>query len=276
MMEDILFVRYAPGSAGNFLISLLQTSNRVACWNTSIEKYKNTDKFEKEYFNWFTNCFNSDLSEHLKSEPHHPYNLDFVSSKHNRGDNINDFDFVELLKKTNNHIFLDNIEQKKLTVMRLNKTVVPEFGKNAVVVNILIDIPSYKWLHRVRQVKLFKHVNGQTISKENHPEYLVAKRKKNNFNNPYHFYESYFSFARCRVINESVVKIFKDKNKLIDDISNLQCQQHFIFLSELLDKTKICSIMQQLFNTLELGTPNLNLIAKCFEHYKKTNIDPMI
>jgi hypothetical protein len=275
-MKDILFVRYAPGSAGNFLISLLQISNRVACWNTSVEEYKNTNKFEKEYFNWFTNCFNSNLSEHLKSEPHHPYNLDFFSSKHNRGNNINDFDFIEMLKKTNNHIFLHNIEQKKFTVMRLNKTVVPEFGKNAVVVNILIDTPSYKWLHRARQVKLFRHLNGQTTSKENHPEYLVAKRKKNNFNNPYDFCESYFSFAKHRVIGEPVVKIFKDKTKLIDNSSNLQCQQHFIFLSELLDETKICSIMQQLFDILNLGTPNLDLIAKCFEHYKKTNIDPII
>lgn len=275
-MTDILFVRYAPGAAGNFLISLLQTSNRVACWNTSIEEYKNTDKFQTEYFNWFANCFSNNLSEHLKSEPHHPYNLDFFSSKHNRGDDIDDFDFVEMLKKTDNHIFLNNLRQKKLTVMRLNKTVVPKFGKNADVINILIDTPSYKWLHRTRQVKLFEHVNGQTTSKENHPEYLAAKHKKNNFNNPYHFYESYFSFARNRVINESVVKIFKDKNKLIDDISNSQCRQHFIFLSELLDETKICSIIQQLFNILNLGSPDINLITKCFEHYKKTNIDPIL
>ena len=43
---DLLFVRYAPGSAGNFLIAMLQTSDQLDCWNQQVDKSKNTDQFE--------------------------------------------------------------------------------------------------------------------------------------------------------------------------------------------------------------------------------------
>jgi hypothetical protein len=274
-MKEILFVRYAPGSAGNFLISMLQSSHKVACWDMSVEQSKNTNQFNATYINWFKRSFSNNLNEHLKKEPHYPYNLDFFSSKHNRGNDIDDSEFIRLLKKHDNFIFLDNIKKNKLTVMRLNKAMVPKFGANSTIINIIIDQPSYKWLHRIRQVKLFGYKDHQFIHKENHPDYLKAKRKNNVFNNPYIFNESYFSFARNKIIGEQVVKIFKNRADLLSDQSNLMCQQHFILLSDLLNKDKIFSIIQTLFDELNLGIPELNLISECFDHYKKTNIDPI-
>ena len=82
----LLFVRYAPGAAGNFLIAILQTSNKLSCWDTQVENVKGTPQFEDFFKNWFSKCFQADLENHIKYEPHHPYQLDFVSAKHPRGD----------------------------------------------------------------------------------------------------------------------------------------------------------------------------------------------
>jgi hypothetical protein len=272
-MKEILFIRYAPGSGGNFLISLLQSSNKVACWDISVERAKNTDQFERLYLNWFENCFKGDLSKHLKTEPHHPYNLDFFSSKHQRGDDISEEMFLQLLKDTNNVLFLDNIQNNKLTVMRLNKTIIPKFGKDSWVVNIIIDPLAYKWVHRARQIKLFDHSNGVTTVYEDHPEFLKAKNKKILFNNQYQFQESFFSFAKHRVIKEPVVDIFKNQTVLFEDSSNNSCKQCVVNLSSLLDKNECIGTVIYLFKVLNLGDPNVSLISKCFDHYKKTNID---
>ena len=60
----LLFVRYAPGSAGNFLISILQTSNKLPCWDMQVENSKGTPQFEDCFKNWFSKCFQSNLEEH--------------------------------------------------------------------------------------------------------------------------------------------------------------------------------------------------------------------
>jgi hypothetical protein len=84
----LLFVRYAPGSAGNLLITLLQTSDQLSSWNPYIDTIRKNTDFEQQYFKWFSQHFVDDLDKHLLYEPHHPYQLSFVSSKFPRGDNL--------------------------------------------------------------------------------------------------------------------------------------------------------------------------------------------
>jgi hypothetical protein len=177
----LLFVRYAPGSAGNFLISILQTSNKLPCWDIQVENYKGTPQFEDCFKNWFSKCFQSNLEDHIKHEPHHPYQLDFVSAKHPRGDELSAEQFVEELKNRNDQLFLNNIQRHQQTVMRLNKPVVPQWGLGNSIINIVVDNPSKKWFYKTRYIKLFGKDNNEWISKENHPDYLVAKYKKYNF-----------------------------------------------------------------------------------------------
>jgi hypothetical protein len=270
----ILFVRYAPGAAGNFLIALLQTSTCVACWNTVVESSKSTTKFTETFKNWFAQSFQENLDNHLKFEPHHPYQLDFFSSKHPRGNEITVDKFIEHLEQHNDQLFLDNIKKNKLTVMRLNKSEVPNFGQGNHIINIVVDQPAKKWLYRTRFIKLFGREQEGWISKENHPEFLKAKFKKNIFQNPYKFQVSKFTFLKDFVVGEAAIRPFFSYKKLLEPPSNLSCQHTRVDLSELIDRDKLLIKIQELFQTLELGVPDMELLSWCFDHYYQTNIQP--
>jgi hypothetical protein len=272
---SLLFVRYAPGAAGNFLISLLQTSNKLAHWSTEVENSKNTPDFENTFKQWFSHCFQPDLENHLKFEPHHPYQLDFFSSKHPRGDDIDCESFVDLLKQRNDQLFLNNIKHNKLTTMRLNKTNIPLFGYGSSVVNVIVDPAAKKWFFRTRFVKLFGQNSSQWISKENHPEFLSAKYKKIVFQNQYEFAVSKFTFLKDFVIGDPAIQCFFDSIDLTADSSNNNCSQYFINLTTLLNRDQLLKEVVVLFEQLNLGDPNLDLIGWAFDRYYQTNIAPI-
>lgn len=277
MMDNIpiLFVRYAPGAAGNFFISIIQTSFKVSCWNNEVQSAKGTAEFNIKFKQWFSGCFQSDLPNHLKYEPHHPYQLDFFSSKHPRGNEITVEEFVSHLHDRNDQEFLNNINQKQLTVMRLNKSVIPVFGQGNTVINIIVDPPAKKWFYRTRYIKLFGQDNYGWISKENHPDFLKAKFKKVLFQNQHHFQVSKFSFLKDFVINESNIRSFFSERKLLADPSNQTCQQISINLSTIFNEEQFILTMSDVFDRLDLGPLDTDLVRWAFRHYYNNDITPI-
>ena len=271
----LLFVRYAPGSAGNFLISILQTSNKLPCWDIQVENSKSTLQFEEFFKNWFSKCFQPDLENHIKYEPHHPYQLDFVSAKHPRGDDLSVEEFIEELKNRQDQLFLSNIQCQQQTVMRLNKSNVPRWGLGNPLINIVVDSLSKKWFYKIRYIKLFGRDSNGWLSKENHPDYLLAKFKKIQFRNIYHFQISKFALLKNFVIGESAVLPFYDYNKLLEPTSNQHCKQYKVNLSNLLDPSTNVDTILWLFEQLELGEPNKKLIEWACNHYYQYNIAPI-
>lgn len=272
----LLFVRYAPGAAGNFIISILQTSGKLSCWDLTVEESKQTDQFESKFKSWFEKSFQGDLANHLKYEPHHPYHLDFFSSKLPRGNDLSTEQFIDNLKSRNDTEFLTNIANNKRTVMRLNKPVVPLFGQGSPVVNVVVDPLSKKWFYRTRYIKLFGNDGQFWISKENHPEFLAAKFKKILFQNQYQFQVSKFTFFREFVIGEPAIRPFFDIDNLTEDSSNDSSQQLIVPLSVLFDQDTFLAKVVELFNTLDLGKPNLDLIKWAHRHYYEFNIKPLL
>jgi len=271
----LLFVRYAPGAAGNFLISILQTSDKLPCWDIQVENSKGTSQFEDTFKNWFSKCFQPDLENHIKHEPHHPYQLDFVSAKHPRGDDFSVEEFIEELKTRQDQLFLNNIRRGQQTVMRLNKPNIPRWGLGNSVINIVVDTLSKKWFYKTRYIKLFGKDSNGWISKENHPDYLVAKFKKIQFHNPYQFQISKFAFLKNFVIGESAILPFYDYNKLLEPSSNQYCTQYKVNLSNLLDPSTNVDTILGLFEQLELGIPNKKLIEWACGYYHQNNIAPI-
>lgn len=276
-MIPIIFVRYAPGACGTFLLTLLQTCNKVACWNTILDSYKQTDEFDNIFYNWFITKFTHDLYGHVTHEPHHPYKLDFFSSKHPRGNDITEQEFVNLLKQNNDQLFLDNIQQQKYTAMRLNKGVIPLFASDSKVINIVIDSSSEKWLNRTRWVKLFGKEKETFIAKEEHPDYLKYKFDLQNlkFFNQYEFKDTWHGFIKNKVINDATVLTFKNKNTITKDASNSTADNFFINLSNLIDKQVGVETIIDSFKHFGLDI-NQNLIKACYDHYYTTNIVPFL
>jgi hypothetical protein len=275
MSIPIIFVRYAPGACGTFLLTLLSTAPQAACWDPQIQELKNSNNFAQHFLKWFEKKFTHDLQNHLKHEPHHPYKIDFFSAKHPRGNNIDQAEFIELLKQRNDLLLLDNIQQNKNTLLRLNKSVVPDWGCGNPVVNIVIDHSSKKWLHRTRWTKLFGHHDDSFILKEEHPDFLKAKNYNLNFGNQYQVHDTALSFYKKYVVNDPVVQMFRDQQLITQHSSNTQCSQHWIKLGDILNPVVAVDRIQQLADQLQL-TVDSSLIQSCYQHYHKTNIQPIL
>lgn len=275
MTIPILFVRYAPGACGTFLLTVLSSSDGIACWSTDLEQQKHSANFSSNFFEWFQSKFTQDLDQHLKHEPHHPYKLDFFSAKYHRGDDISVQTFMQYLVDRDDQHFLHNISQRKLTPMRLNKSVVPNFGHGSSIVNIFIDAASRKWLHRARFIKLFGRDREHFVLKEQHPEFLKAKKYPSTFNNPYLVQDSHHGFVKKYVINDATVSLMADKSAMIGHESNSYCDQHWVNLSELLHPESAAACMLELAKKLDI-TLDQDLVSKCCQHYYDTNVKTLI
>lgn len=272
-MIPIIFVRYAPGACGTFLLTLLQTCNNVACWNPDLESCKQNDNFDNLFYNWFITKYTKDLHKHITHEPHHPYKLDFFSAKNPWGNDITEQQFIRLLAQNNDQLFLDNIQQQKYTALRLNKSCVPLFATGSKIINVVIDPASEKWLNRTRWVKLYGKEKDHYIVKEDHPEYIKYKfdLQKFNLRNEYKFKDSWHGFIKRKVINDPVVSLFKDRNSIVEDSSNTTVNNFYINLSDILNKQTGVKTVVNSFKYFGLNV-NENLISRCYKHYYDTNI----
>lgn len=270
----ILFVRYAPGSCGNFVITMLQMSDQVAHWNPDVEASKHTSQFESRFLQQFKKNFTGDNHNHLKFEPHHPYKIDFFSAKMARGNDIDLEDFVRRITQNGDGLMLESWSKNQFTVLRLNKSCVPRFGEGSHIVNIMIDKASCQWLNRNRSIKLFGKEDGLWISKENHPDFLKYKYPQLPFHNQYRFEQRDFSFLRHHVVNEPVMTLFQSVDSLMEHESNATCQQSFLDLSDILDKHRFRRVLCDLYEKLGIGIINLDLADRCYDHYHETNIKP--
>jgi hypothetical protein len=272
---QLLFVRYAPGACGNFLIALLQSSNQVSHWHLTVENAKKTSDFKKQYIKWFESCFTHDLDNHLKHEPHHPYKLDFISAKHPRGDDLSVDEFINELKIRNDQSFLESIQNNCYTVLRLNKIKVPLYGYGSTIINIILDEQSLPIFYKLRQKKLFGKEENLWIKKEEHPEYLKHKYYKIQFNNPYKFDIDDSTFYNQVVVDKPYTEQFESVDTITNDVSNLECKQIFVNLNDLLS-SQVFDIVEDVFRQLNLGIPDKELIEQCYQRYYQTNIQPFL
>jgi hypothetical protein len=272
----LLFVRYPPGGAGNFLISLLQIDPQVASWDPELQRSKGTAKFSCNYQSWFAQHFQPDLDNHLKYEPHHPYQLDFVSAKHPRGDELTRTEFVTNLQQRGDKEFLSNIDNNLFTVMRLNKPQIPVWGQEQICVNITVDTAAGSWFRKTRYLKLFGRERDHWISKENHPDFLKAKFKIVHFKNQYEFNMPRNKFYREFVAGEPAILPFYNIDALLAPPSNRSCDQMSIPLSHVLDVEKMIQHLQQIHAIMGLDSVDQGLVRWAHNHYCQTNVIPLL
>lgn len=272
--NNIIFVRYCPGSAGNFIISLLMLSQRVSHWHLPLEENPSS---ADDHLKWFRGCFTHDIDNHLKHEPHHPYCLDFISAKHDRGDDLTTQQFLQCAIDRDDRPLLQALQGEKSVIFRLNKSRVPDWATQPKIVNIVIDPNSHRWLHRTRLLKLFGRDQDHWISKENSPEFLACKNLSTQFQNQYKFDESNFRFIRRKVIDDPIVQTFKHQSRILMDASNSRVsRQFFINLSDIFHRQRIHNTMVDLYGHLGLGQPDHDTMLSMIDHYFDTNVKPVL
>lgn len=268
--KKFLIVRFAPGSGGKFLSTLLQCSESVHAWDEQLvfaKQENNTDKI-LQYFN---EKFTENFQIWQKNEPEVPYQTDFVSNRFSRGDDIT-FDQAQGLL-INDSKYLHDLESDGQIVLILNKSQIPAWIQGrAKVVNIVIDSKAgKKWFYRARFAKQFLRVSKNSyIIKQEHENFCSPKRAKlaAQFNNEKIFNGSWFAFAKKYLINESVGKMFASKQSIVSHPTNATVENFFFDFSAYLDCDTFLEQFQRLCNQIDITQVPSTLTMLLIKHYQ--------
>lgn len=256
-----VIVRFAPGSGGKFLSTLLQLSPSINPWDSQIHS--------NQVVEWFKNHFTEDFVNWLKIEPEVPYQTNFVSNRFNRGDNINTQEALELL--SDDQIFQKHWNNDKKICLISNKSRVPNWiqGQCQIVNLIIDDVQSKKWTSRCRLNKQFLKHGDQWIIKQDHPDFCSSTRSllAKQFNNPTTFSGTTVDFLRQYIVNDPLIKIFTNKAAVLADESNQYEQQYFVQLSQLINPKYTSMAIENICNQLDIQCPDLNLVDILAQHY---------
>ena len=162
-----LVVQFAPGSAGQFLISLLMGSNSVAHFDPVVNQHKTINNCVL----YIEQHFTKNIGDWLKYEPSNikAWNLHFISNKYSRGHDMSYDQFIVAAQEDATAHFWDQVNNEKIIVTPWHKTYIPAFYKDAKIVTILLDDKAEKWFHRALWLKLYGVKNNKIHLKLHDP-----------------------------------------------------------------------------------------------------------
>lgn len=259
-----IVVRFAPGSGGKFVSTLLQLSPDVNAWNDQIK----TD----HALAWFQLHFRNNFEDWLKNEPEVPYATGFVSNRFNRGDDIPLSQALDRL--STDTLFQAHWANNKKICLISNKSQVPNWIQDqCVFVNLVIDnVKAQKWCHRCRLHKQFLLAEPNTwIIKQDHPDYCSSARSvlAQKFNNPTTYQGTTQSFLKKYIVNDPITRTFLDPAQIVEHSSNRTQQQLFVDLSKIIDPDVTADTINTICKSIGIAVPNLDLVSRIAEHYSQ-------
>lgn len=256
-----LMVQYAPGAAGKFLSSLLMSSPSIAHFDPDVQKNKSIDNC----VDYVRNHFTKDIDKWILQEPNHvaAWNLHFISSKYDRGDNLTTNEFCSLAEQHASDYFCSAVNDGKIIPSIWHKTNTPEFFNNALFVTVILDKPSLKWYHRSIWYKLFGTKNGKIHLKANDPELNPPMREYfKKFKNPIYVDEPFYSFVKHNILKN------KFKSGFMTTGSFTNHNQHaFVYLSELLDIDLCVEMIDRICQKFNLEPIPIDIIKQGHAHW---------
>lgn len=269
MCSKFIVIRFAPGSGGKFIATLLQLSPDVNSWDQQLENIKQ-QKNSRLYLDYIRSKFTDDFVAWLKTEPEVPYETKWVSNRFDRGDDITHEQALEFLR--HDRLFQDHYYNDKRIVLISNKSRVPDWlPKNTTIINVLIDsIWAMKWVHRARLHKQFIQIEpGCWIIKQDHPDYCSEKRADlaKQFSNPTEFRGTSFQFLKKNIVKDPLIKKFQEQHEILDDASNDHHCQIFWELSCLQNIEKIKRTLEKTYKDCGLTAPGDDILLPIIEYY---------
>lgn len=262
-LPRFLVMRFAPGSGGNFLASLLQCSPEVGHWNSDIENSKHKVDWEQ----YFEQSFNKDLQKWLWSEPQALNRLDtrsVFSAWYDRGNELTVQQFFALEKEFCSPYYHELKAQNKLIVCQWHKDVFPSFFKRACFVNIMLDQNSIRWYDRSWYYKhhSIEYQDGQFVVHRNRHRKVIQPKNTSFENADTVYYNTFFEFARQEIYNNPWRARYLTPNFL--DKSSGNRPQYTLHLSDLLEFDKLHAQYTKLCAWLDITAMNQILLQKLF------------
>lgn len=261
-----IITRFTHGSAGKFLSTVLQTSEKIDHWSVVVQSQKNTNLNESVTLEYVRRSFPKEHSLYLRAEPMVPYNTDLYSAGYPRGNDVTLDQYLKHAITNNDHRLLGCIKNNLLVNIIFHKPCVPIFCQGAEVITITVTSDSEKqWLYKTLWSKQFLEIGNEIRYLPSDPEYcnflsIVPVLK---FNNLYKFDKSLKAeLFEKYVVNDHTNQWYFDPDKFIKNDTDYQFDNMFIQLDEILVLEKFLLAIARIFDYYQLGEPNLQLVEK--------------
>ena len=257
-----IVVRFAPGSSGKYISTLLQLSRDVNPWYADVHG--------PQVVQWFKNKFKENFIDWLQQEPEVPYHTSFVSNRFARGDAIDTQQALRLLH--DDILFQQHWNNDKKICLISNKSSVPRWlSHDCVLVNVVIDPGLGRhWADRCRLHKQFLKVEpDQWIIKQDHPVFCSPARAAiaSQFDNPKTFKGTRRQFLQRFIIDDPVTNRFTDPQLIMEHETNQTQTQIFVNLSHLLLPDTAVKTLRSICDRLEIQAPDPTVTAQLGSYY---------
>lgn len=264
-----IIVRFAGGSGGRFISTLLQLSNDVAHWNQQFED--KSKLYQDEYTTYISRSFPQDSKKHLSVEPDLPYNSDFYSGTYERGEDITFDQYCEYQNQADCEYFFNNIEQQKYVNLILHKSKIPLFMQGSHVINIIIDTPEALTLtQKLLWLKHYQIVENNLVKRLPHDP-TTCNQKRSHLVQKFYTgsatveVDSIEKFYTTEIVNNYEFKLFQDRSLLLNDKSNTSCIQSYFYLSNIFDKKQLIKNINEICSQINIGCPREQLVSLTFD-----------
>lgn len=267
--SPFIIVRYAPGSAGKFISILLQLSNSVAHWNRLFED--KSKLYHLDYIKYLSSVFPAESKKHLRVEPDLPYNSDFYSGTYERGESVTFDQYCEYQKQADCQYFFDNIEQQKYVNLILHKSKIPLFMQGSQVINVIIDTPeSLTLAQKLLWLKHYQVINSNLVKRLPHDP-VTCNQKRSHLVQKYYTgsplveVNSVENFYTNEIVNNYDFKLFQTFSLLLEDKSNMLCNQSYFYLSSIFNKKQLIKNITDICSQINIECPDKELLYLTFD-----------
>jgi len=252
-MNNFFVIKFAQGSGGKFVNSILQTSDKIGHWDIEVNRAKNTNSFADKFLEYTQESFPTNLNIHLKKEPCLPFSFKEFSSNYTK----TTLSYEKVMKLLRNESYCKEIfsNNQKLSLYKHNET--DEFLKDSDIVTLCIDSKYAKRFTQQASIHKRYGVNeNYVLYKMHHPEYCNPRSanlasKYVDENKPYRNI-SKIQFLKKEILNRKIYQPYINLNgKGIISLTNI--------ITDTFTATKE---LKKIFNDYGLGNFNEDLVAQ--------------
>lgn len=255
-------VRFAPGSAGNMISSLLQCSPEIAHWNPRQQRLKP----HNSWIDYFKKVFPTDPHKWVYHEPVGQLfwgTREIFSAKYPRGNDIDIPRYLELEQQHCTEYYHEQKNADRYLPIFWHKKFMPEYFARSRSLVIKLDSSCLRWYDHAVYNKHYlitestkKHIKVRSL--QNRPE-VIPK----TFHDPVDF-ETIWPNFRTFVREVIYQNPYRAQYQHMDQIGHWSIPTHVVNLSALLDKGKIygtyCDICDFLQVSRSLSRSQLALL----------------
>ena len=276
MNLNLLITRFAHGSGGKFLSTVIQSHEQIQHWSSQMQNTKSSDQYPELLEYYMIRSFPKDHRSHMSMEPICPYDTELWSSTYHRGENVTRNKLVDYYSDNKDKYLMDGCNQNLITNLIFNKPQLPKFCAGSKTVTILIDNRrSLRWLRKTLWSKHFLEAEGKIIYAPDHPLYCSMKSLPTilKFKNQSEFpISEKFSLMKKHLYRNTIIEKFQDPSNFKEIDDQLEINNYNIPLSSFFRFDDFVFHMDKMMEQFAMLPMKKDLVKIMFDTWNRVQI----